>query len=153
MRSVVVVLPASTCAMMPMLRMSARGVVRAIANFRYEFRGLDQENPGPRAFFERRMVVKNAEICLGDMRCPQVVNLTRKINGLRRAPHAIRSRRPAFVPAWPKSVDQFESTTERARTTRPSERIATETELTPNIRRLKAEGQVLRGRACSWCAG
>src|SRR5689334_22102650 len=37
MRSVVVVLPASTCAMMPMLRMSDRAVVRGIADFRYRF--------------------------------------------------------------------------------------------------------------------
>src|ERR1700678_74345 len=34
MRSVVVVLPASTWAMMPILRISERGVVRAIAEFR-----------------------------------------------------------------------------------------------------------------------
>jgi hypothetical protein len=34
MRSVVVVFPASTWAMIPMLRMSARGVVRGIAKFR-----------------------------------------------------------------------------------------------------------------------
>src|SRR5262245_31095667 len=33
MRSVVVVLPASTCAMMPIFRMSERGVVRGIARF------------------------------------------------------------------------------------------------------------------------
>src|SRR5512146_1110664 len=36
MRSVVVVLPASTWAMMPMLRISERAVVRAMASFRFE---------------------------------------------------------------------------------------------------------------------
>src|ERR1700685_2257978 len=35
MRSVVVVLPASTCAMMPMLRISERAVVRAMVSFRF----------------------------------------------------------------------------------------------------------------------
>src|SRR5262249_17204237 len=37
MRSVVVVLPASTWAMMPILRISASGVVRGIAKFRNSF--------------------------------------------------------------------------------------------------------------------
>src|SRR5580698_2470517 len=35
MRSVVVVLPASTCAMMPILRISVRGIVRAISRFHH----------------------------------------------------------------------------------------------------------------------
>src|SRR6267154_3593028 len=39
MRSVVVVLPASTWAMMPILRISERGVVRAISNFHDSFLG------------------------------------------------------------------------------------------------------------------
>src|SRR6185436_20117626 len=45
MRSVVVVLPASTCAMIPMLRMSLRGVVRAIAKFRLDSEGWAGETP------------------------------------------------------------------------------------------------------------
>src|SRR6267154_5068789 len=39
MHSVVVVLPASTWAMMPILRISERGVVRAISNFHDSFLG------------------------------------------------------------------------------------------------------------------
>src|SRR6185436_4866903 len=50
MRSVVVVLPASTCAMMPMLRVSARGVVRAIAKFRLDSEGWVGETPDPGVF-------------------------------------------------------------------------------------------------------
>src|SRR6187401_1447790 len=50
MRSVVVVLPASTCAMIPMLRMSARGVVRAIAKFRLDSEGWIGETPVPGNF-------------------------------------------------------------------------------------------------------
>src|SRR5882724_9930582 len=42
--SVVVVLPASTCAMMPMLRISERAVVRGIADFHDSF-GLHQTGP------------------------------------------------------------------------------------------------------------
>src|ERR1700722_7146454 len=46
MRSVVVVLPASTWAMMPILRISERAVVRAIASFRFEFPVHTVEQPG-----------------------------------------------------------------------------------------------------------
>jgi hypothetical protein len=47
---VVVVLPASTWAMMPMLRMSAKGVVRGIAKFRLDSGGWVRESPNPGAF-------------------------------------------------------------------------------------------------------
>src|SRR6185312_13441702 len=49
MRSVVVVLPASTWAMMPMLRISERAVVRAMASFRLEFSVHTVGGPGRRA--------------------------------------------------------------------------------------------------------
>src|SRR5271163_986101 len=46
MRSVVVVLPASTWAMMPILRISERGIVRAISKFHEDFRARSAATPG-----------------------------------------------------------------------------------------------------------
>src|ERR1700722_12786171 len=56
MRSVVVVLPASTCAMMPILRISERGIVRAIANF-HPSRGF-----------------KGRRVCHGTMACVEKIS-------------------------------------------------------------------------------
>src|ERR1700759_17118 len=63
MRSVVVVFPASTWAMMPMLRISARGVVRAMAKFRRFREGREGRRPKPRSLTRRpRDVEKNQRL-------------------------------------------------------------------------------------------